>query len=122
MGKVSIQNLEKVYPATKNNPAFRAVRGIDLEINEGEFMVLVGPSGCGKSTTLRMVAGLEKITRKGGRGRPAGPRSRLRWPAERATDDRSPNGDRRPTASSRSLGRGFYSGAKTTAPIINLAS
>ena len=41
---------------------FTAVKNIDLDIQEGEFMVLVGPSGCGKSTTLRMVAGLEKIS------------------------------------------------------------
>src|SRR5262249_14918258 len=40
----------------------QAVRGIDLEIADREFVVLVGPSGCGKSTTLRMVAGLEEIT------------------------------------------------------------
>src|SRR5690242_1008024 len=38
-----------------------AVAGLDLEIHEGEFMVLVGPSGCGKSTTLRMLAGLEDV-------------------------------------------------------------
>ena len=40
----------------------RAVDGLDLEIADGEFMVLVGPSGCGKTTALRMVAGLEEIT------------------------------------------------------------
>src|ERR1700682_122363 len=39
-----------------------AVRGIDLDISDKEFVVLVGPSGCGKSTTLRMIAGLEDIT------------------------------------------------------------
>src|SRR5437879_13378873 len=39
-----------------------AVRGIDLDIADHEFVVLVGPSGCGKSTTLRMIAGLEDIT------------------------------------------------------------
>jgi multiple sugar transport system ATP-binding protein len=38
------------------------VRGIDLDISDKEFVVLVGPSGCGKSTTLRMIAGLEDIT------------------------------------------------------------
>jgi len=38
------------------------VRGIDLDIADHEFVVLVGPSGCGKSTTLRMIAGLEDIT------------------------------------------------------------
>ena len=40
----------------------QAVRGIDLDIADKEFVVLVGPSGCGKSTTLRMIAGLEDIT------------------------------------------------------------
>jgi multiple sugar transport system ATP-binding protein len=39
-----------------------AVRGIDLDIQDHEFVVLVGPSGCGKTTTLRMIAGLEDIT------------------------------------------------------------
>ncbi|MEA2170608.1 MAG: multiple sugar transport system ATP-binding protein, partial [Solirubrobacteraceae bacterium] len=41
---------------------FEAVKGLDLEIKDGEFMILVGPSGCGKSTALRMVAGLEDIS------------------------------------------------------------
>src|SRR4051812_49932654 len=41
---------------------FEAVKSLDLEIEDGEFMVLVGPSGCGKSTALRMIAGLEDIT------------------------------------------------------------
>jgi multiple sugar transport system ATP-binding protein len=62
MGSVSLQSLDKTYPASGKNPAFRAVRAIDLEIRDGEFMVLVGPSGCGKSTTLRMIAGLEDIS------------------------------------------------------------
>src|ERR1700740_539133 len=44
---------------------FTAVSGVDLRVNEGEFVTLLGPSGCGKTTTLRMVAGLEQNT--GGR-------------------------------------------------------
>lgn len=47
---------------TKEYASVRAVEDIDLEVNPGEFLVIVGPSGCGKSTTLRMVAGLETVT------------------------------------------------------------
>jgi multiple sugar transport system ATP-binding protein len=48
---------------TKRYPdGFEAVKHMDLDINDGEFMILVGPSGCGKSTALRMIAGLEDIT------------------------------------------------------------
>ncbi|MEO5959616.1 MAG: sn-glycerol-3-phosphate ABC transporter ATP-binding protein UgpC [Opitutaceae bacterium] len=61
MANVTLQKLVKTYPE-KNGPGVRAVHGIDLEIRDREFMVLVGPSGCGKSTTLRMIAGLEDIT------------------------------------------------------------
>ncbi len=57
-----MNRLEKVYAGTRKNPDFRAVKSIDLEIEDKEFMVLVGPSGCGKSTTLRMIAGLEEVT------------------------------------------------------------
>lgn len=57
MAKVILKKVEKQYPN-----GFKAVHGIDLEIQDGEFMVFVGPSGCAKSTTLRMVAGLEEIT------------------------------------------------------------
>jgi oligogalacturonide transport system ATP-binding protein len=57
MASVDLINLEKTYGG-----GFRAVHGINLNIADGEFMVLVGPSGCAKSTTLRMVAGLEEIT------------------------------------------------------------
>src|SRR4030081_4024532 len=46
----------------KNYDEVHAVRGVDLDIADKEFIVLVGPSGCGKSTTLRMIAGLEEIT------------------------------------------------------------
>ncbi len=56
MGQVSLRQIHKSY----DNHA--VIRGIDLEVNDGEFLVFVGPSGCGKSTTLRMIAGLESIT------------------------------------------------------------
>ena len=57
MAVVSLRALGKTY-----GDNIVAVRGVDLEIDDGEFMVLLGPSGCGKSTTLRMIAGLESIT------------------------------------------------------------
>ena len=57
MATVSFKKAQRWYPGM-DKPA---VPGIDLEINDGEFMVLVGPSGCGKSTTLRMLAGLEEV-------------------------------------------------------------
>ena len=57
MSKVILKNVEKTY----DNGLF-AVQGINLEINDGEFMVLVGPSGCSKSTILRMIAGLEETS------------------------------------------------------------
>jgi ABC-type sugar transport system ATPase subunit len=56
MSSVSLQKIRKTYGKVV------AVEGVDLEIEEGELIVLLGPSGCGKSTTLRMVAGLESIT------------------------------------------------------------
>lgn len=62
MGNVRIAQLEKVYFGKSRSKDFRAVKSIDLEVEDGEFMVLVGPSGCGKSTTLRMIAGLEDVT------------------------------------------------------------
>src|ERR1700748_1786415 len=61
-GAVHITDLVKTYTDDRGRPTFTAVKKINLEINNGEFMVLVGPSGCGKSTTLRMIAGLKKIT------------------------------------------------------------
>jgi multiple sugar transport system ATP-binding protein len=57
MAGVVLEKAEKIYPN-----GFRAVHAVDLQVNDGEFMVLVGPSGCAKSTILRMIAGLEDIT------------------------------------------------------------
>jgi multiple sugar transport system ATP-binding protein len=57
MPAVTLDNLTKVYAT-----GVTAVDALDLQVNEGEFVVLVGPSGCGKTTALRMVAGLEEIT------------------------------------------------------------
>ncbi len=56
MGSVALRNIRKSYGAVE------VLHGIDLEIAEGEFTVLVGPSGCGKSTLLRSIAGLETIS------------------------------------------------------------
>ncbi len=58
MATVTFEKAQRWYPGA-DSPA---VPGLDLEINDGEFMVLVGPSGCGKSTSLRMLAGLEEVT------------------------------------------------------------
>jgi sn-glycerol 3-phosphate transport system ATP-binding protein len=57
MANVTLRNVRKVYPG-----GFEAIKGIDFEVGDGQFCVLVGPSGCGKSTLLRMVAGLETIS------------------------------------------------------------
>src|ERR1700722_581506 len=57
---MSSVNLEKITKILTNG--YEAVNGLDLEIADGEFMVVVGPSGCGKTTVLRMIAGLENIT------------------------------------------------------------
>src|SRR5258707_14610228 len=56
MSRVTLERLVKRYRQNE------VVKGIDLDIQEGEFIVLLGPSGCGKTTTLRMVAGLEIAT------------------------------------------------------------
>ena len=57
MADIAIRNVEKRYA----NGA-HAVKGVSVDVADGEFLVLLGPSGCGKSTLLRMVAGLETIT------------------------------------------------------------
>ncbi|MER6170479.1 sn-glycerol-3-phosphate ABC transporter ATP-binding protein UgpC [Streptosporangium sp. NPDC001681] len=57
MASIVLSKVDKIYAG-----GVKAVNGLDLEIKDGEFMVLVGPSGCGKSTALRMIAGLEDIS------------------------------------------------------------
>ena len=57
MAEITFNEIWKRYP-----DGFEAVKNMNLEINDGEFMILVGPSGCGKSTALRMIAGLEDIS------------------------------------------------------------
>src|SRR5438552_2292330 len=56
MASVAIRDVRKAFGATE------VIHGVDVNIGDGEFVVLVGPSGCGKSTLLRMIAGLENIT------------------------------------------------------------
>src|SRR6187402_3100890 len=57
MAAITYEGVTKIY-----DDGTRAVEDFDLEIEDGEFMVLVGPSGCGKTTALRMLAGLEEIS------------------------------------------------------------
>src|SRR4051794_41830050 len=67
MSEIQLEGITKRY-----GDGFEAVKDMNLDIQDGEFMILVGPSGCGKSTALRMIAGLEDITggglRIGGQG------------------------------------------------------
>src|SRR5829696_7870547 len=58
MATVTYEHAERLYPGAEKP----AVDDLNLEIHDGEFMVLVGPSGCGKSTSLRMLAGLEEVS------------------------------------------------------------
>ncbi|MGV3760170.1 MAG: ABC transporter ATP-binding protein, partial [Actinomycetota bacterium] len=58
MAEIVLQDVWKIYP-----DGTEAVRSLDLDIADGEFVVFVGPSGCGKTTALRMIAGLEEISR-----------------------------------------------------------
>ena len=60
MGAISLKQVGKTYG--QGAKAVEAIHGVDADIDDGEFVVIVGPSGCGKSTLLRMVAGLEDIT------------------------------------------------------------
>ena len=57
MSEIRFMDVSKSYPGS-----VEVIRNLNLEVEEGEFMVLVGPSGCAKSTTLRMIAGLEDVT------------------------------------------------------------
>src|SRR4029077_21237903 len=57
MAAVSLRDVRKSY-----TPELQVIHGVNMEIKDGEFIVILGPSGCGKSTLLRMVAGLETIT------------------------------------------------------------
>ena len=56
MSGLILKNVKKSFGKVK------VIHGIDLEVEDGEFIVIVGPSGCGKSTLLRMIAGLENVT------------------------------------------------------------
>lgn len=76
MAYLSLKEINKIYPN-----GFHAVHDFNLDIEKGEFIVFVGPSGCGKSTTLRMIAGLENISKgefhiNGKRANEMGPRER----------------------------------------------
>ncbi len=76
MAYITLKDINKIYPN-----GFHAVHNFNLEIEKGEFVVFVGPSGCGKSTTLRMIAGLEDISKgdfliEGKRANEMGPRER----------------------------------------------
>ena len=56
MSAITLSRVEKSFGAT------HVIKGVDLQIDSGEFVVFVGPSGCGKSTLLRMIAGLETVS------------------------------------------------------------
>ena len=87
MAEIALEHITKRY-----GDGYEAVKDMNLDVADGEFMILVGPSGCGKSTALRMVAGLEDITdgelKIGGevdeRPRSQGPRHRDGVPELRA--------------------------------------
>ena len=59
MASLRLEHVDRTYPG-----GHVALRGLDLDVADGELLVLVGPSGCGKTTTLRLVAGLDAPTRE----------------------------------------------------------
>jgi len=63
MASVTLKNVWKIYNAGQGANEVEAVKNVSLECHNGEFLALLGPSGCGKTSTLRMIAGLEDITR-----------------------------------------------------------
>ena len=61
--KLKVSNLQKIFPAAnKNGKELTALKDINLEVKESEFVVMVGPSGCGKSTLINLIGGLEEAT------------------------------------------------------------
>ena len=84
MADIVLDDVTKRYP-----DGFEAVKHMNLEIKDGEFMILVGPSGCGKSTALRMIAGLEDIS-EGARPRPVRIRVPSQWIGGRRRAGRAP--------------------------------
>ena len=79
MAKIQLRDLTKRYP-----DGFEAVKHMDLDVEDGEFVILVGPSGCGKSTALRMIAGPGgHLRRRAGHRRPGRQRPRAQGPGHR---------------------------------------
>jgi multiple sugar transport system ATP-binding protein len=60
---ITVSNVWKIYNEGKGDKEVQAVKDVTLEIQDGEFLSLLGPSGCGKTSTLRMIAGIEQITK-----------------------------------------------------------
>jgi multiple sugar transport system ATP-binding protein len=60
LAEVRFQQVSKAYPPRRGSEPVEVLRQLDLQVGDGEFLVLVGPSGCGKSTLLRLLAGLEQ--------------------------------------------------------------
>jgi multiple sugar transport system ATP-binding protein len=63
MASITVSNVWKIYNEGKGDREVQAVKNANIEIQDGEFLSLLGPSGCGKTSTLRMIAGIEEITR-----------------------------------------------------------